>query len=45
VNDQGYDARNDIDHLFVSPGLQVTEATYLTTSDSDHPALLVEVGQ
>ena len=43
VNDQGYDARNDIDHLFVSPGLQVTEAAYLTTPDSDHPALLVAI--
>jgi endonuclease/exonuclease/phosphatase family metal-dependent hydrolase len=39
------DAYNNIDHLFVTPGVTVKEATYLTTPDSDHPALLVEIGR
>jgi endonuclease/exonuclease/phosphatase family metal-dependent hydrolase len=45
VDDHGYDARNDIDHFFVSPGTSVKDAKYLATPDSDHPALLVEIGQ
>jgi endonuclease/exonuclease/phosphatase family metal-dependent hydrolase len=39
------DAYDNIDHLFVTPGITVKEATYLTTPDSDHPAQLVEIGR
>lgn len=39
--DQNLDRR--IDHVFVSPGTPVLQATYLDDGDSDHPALVVEV--
>jgi endonuclease/exonuclease/phosphatase family metal-dependent hydrolase len=42
---EGGDVYTEIDHLFVSPGTTVNAATYLTTPDSDHPVLLVEIGQ
>lgn len=45
VDDRGHDPRDRIDHFFVSPGTRVNDATYLTTPDSDHPALLVEIGR
>jgi endonuclease/exonuclease/phosphatase family metal-dependent hydrolase len=44
VDNQGLNKRDQIDHIFLSPGTMVREARYLTTPDSDHPALLVEIG-
>jgi endonuclease/exonuclease/phosphatase family metal-dependent hydrolase len=32
-----------IDHMFVSPGMAVRSARYINSSQSDHPALVVEV--
>lgn len=32
-----------IDHIFISPGLQVRSAEYLDTGSSDHPLLVVEI--
>jgi endonuclease/exonuclease/phosphatase family metal-dependent hydrolase/MFS family permease len=39
-----FDFEERIDHIFVSPGMQINLAQYLTEPESDHPALLVEVG-
>lgn len=39
--DRRFDRR--IDHVFVSPGTTIGEATYLTDPESDHPALAVEI--
>ena len=44
VDEAGLDLHDRIDHIFVSPGTTVNDARYLDTSDSDHPALSVEVG-
>jgi endonuclease/exonuclease/phosphatase family metal-dependent hydrolase len=43
-DDRGYNPSDRIDHVFVSPGTQVSEARFLTGPASDHPALLVQVG-
>jgi endonuclease/exonuclease/phosphatase family metal-dependent hydrolase len=40
----GYRPDRRIDHVFLSPGLQVRSARYHTGPESDHPALIVEVG-
>jgi len=34
-----------IDHVFVSPGTDVVAARYYTEPESDHPALVVEIGR
>ncbi|MEN8242418.1 MAG: endonuclease/exonuclease/phosphatase family protein [Chloroflexota bacterium] len=39
-----FDFTERIDHIFVSPGMQVNLAQYLIRPESDHPALLVELG-
>lgn len=39
----GLDPQRRIDHIFVSPGVNVHAARYLTSPVSDHPALLVEI--
>jgi endonuclease/exonuclease/phosphatase family metal-dependent hydrolase len=39
-----FDFMERIDHVFVSPSMQVNLAQYLTEPESDHPALFVEVG-
>jgi endonuclease/exonuclease/phosphatase family metal-dependent hydrolase len=41
---EDFDFEERIDHVFVSPGMQVNLAQYLAEPESDHPALLVEVG-
>ncbi len=33
----------EIDHIFVTPGMDVIEARYLTGPDSDHPALAIDI--
>ncbi len=33
-----------IDHIFLSPGMTVSDAEYITDPESDHPALAVEIG-
>jgi endonuclease/exonuclease/phosphatase family metal-dependent hydrolase len=43
VNDEGYNPERRIDHIFLSPGINVREAIFLTGPESDHPALLVEL--
>ncbi|MCL4560018.1 MAG: endonuclease/exonuclease/phosphatase family protein [Chloroflexi bacterium] len=42
-NDQGYNPSDRIDHIFVSPGTQVSQAHFITGIDSDHPAYEVEI--
>jgi endonuclease/exonuclease/phosphatase family metal-dependent hydrolase len=44
VDDQGYDPHDRIDHIFVSSGTIIQEAHFLTAPESDHPALLVQIG-
>jgi endonuclease/exonuclease/phosphatase family metal-dependent hydrolase len=36
-DDQGYNPADRIDHVFISPGLQVLEARHIQSSASDHP--------
>lgn len=43
VDDQGYNPVDRIDHIFVSPGTQVTGARFLTAPESDHPALTITI--
>jgi endonuclease/exonuclease/phosphatase family metal-dependent hydrolase len=45
IDDAGLNPSDRIDHLFLSADLRVQEARYLTTRDSDHPALLVEIAR
>jgi endonuclease/exonuclease/phosphatase family metal-dependent hydrolase len=40
----GLDMGHLIDHIFVSPGMDVQLAQYIVSPVSDHPALLVEIG-
>jgi endonuclease/exonuclease/phosphatase family metal-dependent hydrolase len=40
----GYRPDRRIDHVFLSPNLQVRSARFHTGGESDHPALVVEVG-
>ena len=41
---QGLDVENRIDHVFLSPGTRVIEADFTAPGPSDHPMLVVEVG-
>ncbi len=43
VDDQGLNPTKRIDHVFLSPGYTVTQARYLDSPASDHPALWVEI--
>jgi endonuclease/exonuclease/phosphatase family metal-dependent hydrolase len=45
VDDQGFNPVKRIDHIFLSPGIAVRDARYLTGPESDHPALVVEIGR
>jgi endonuclease/exonuclease/phosphatase family metal-dependent hydrolase len=38
-----WDADQRIDHLFVSPSVEVADAQYVLAPTSDHPALVVDV--
>jgi len=40
----GLDVGNRIDHIFLSPGTPVLEADFYAPGPSDHPMLVVEVG-
>ena len=44
VDDQGWDFHDQIDHIFVSPGLKINDAAYRDSPDSDHPRFRVEIG-
>jgi len=44
VDDRGFDPADRIDHIFLSPGAAVRDARYLAGPQSDHPALVVEIG-
>jgi len=44
VDDQGWDFHDQIDHIFVSPGIKINEAAYRNSPDSDHPRLRMEIG-
>lgn len=44
VDDQGWDFHDQIDHIFVSPGLKINDAAYRESPDSDHPRFRVEIG-
>jgi endonuclease/exonuclease/phosphatase family metal-dependent hydrolase len=39
----GYNPERRIDHVFLSPGMKVQDARFHTGSESDHPALIVEL--
>jgi len=39
-----FDLEERIDHVFVSPGMQVLYVEYLIQPESDHPGLFVELG-
>jgi endonuclease/exonuclease/phosphatase family metal-dependent hydrolase len=43
VDDQGLNPSKRIDHVFVSPGTNVSQALFLTQLESDHPALVVDI--
>ncbi|MGE5222870.1 MAG: endonuclease/exonuclease/phosphatase family protein [Omnitrophica WOR_2 bacterium] len=43
IDDRGYNPVKRIDHIFVSPGTQVTGARFLTAPESDHPALTITI--
>jgi endonuclease/exonuclease/phosphatase family metal-dependent hydrolase len=45
VDDEGRQFPARIDHVFVSPGMNVIAARYYTEPESDHPALVVEIGR
>jgi endonuclease/exonuclease/phosphatase family metal-dependent hydrolase len=40
-----FDPQERIDHVFVSPGIEVLYVEYLTEPESDHPGLFVEVAR
>ncbi len=40
---EGEDVATRIDHIFLSPGIQVRSAAYLPPGPSDHPAILLEI--
>jgi endonuclease/exonuclease/phosphatase family metal-dependent hydrolase len=40
---QDFDISRRIDHVFLSPNLRASRATYLAEGPSDHPALVVEI--
>ena len=44
-DDQGNRPVERIDHIFLTPGLSVEEASYLEHPASDHPAVMVFVSK
>ncbi len=40
---RGYNPEQRIDHVFLTPGTQISEARYILDPQSDHPALVVDV--
>jgi endonuclease/exonuclease/phosphatase family metal-dependent hydrolase len=44
IDDRGLNPADRIDHIFVSPGIAVRDARFLIGPESDHPALVVDVG-
>jgi endonuclease/exonuclease/phosphatase family metal-dependent hydrolase len=44
VDGQGRSFPQRIDHVFVAPGMTIVDAQYITDPQSDHPALVVEIG-
>ncbi len=44
ADDQGNAPTKRIDHLFVSPGASIANARYIASPASDHPLLVVEMG-
>jgi len=43
MKEGGWNPSERIDHIFLSPGIQVTQAVYLDRPESDHPPELVEI--
>jgi endonuclease/exonuclease/phosphatase family metal-dependent hydrolase len=43
ADDPAFDPSGRIDHVFVSPDLQVKSARFINAPESDHPAYLVEI--
>jgi endonuclease/exonuclease/phosphatase family metal-dependent hydrolase len=43
VDDQGIDPARRIDHIFLSPGIEVEDIRYLNSPESDHPAVIAIV--
>jgi endonuclease/exonuclease/phosphatase family metal-dependent hydrolase len=44
IDANGYNPEQRIDHVFLSPGMNVQDARFHTGPESDHPALIVELG-
>lgn len=45
ADDQGNTHPRRIDHIFVSPGIAIRNARYIDSPASDHPLLVVELGE
>ena len=43
VDSYGYNSTEKIDHIFLSPGIDVLEARYIDTEQSDHPAYWIVI--
>ena len=43
VDINGYNTTTKIDHIFLSPGMNVREAVYIERGQSDHPAYWIEI--
>jgi endonuclease/exonuclease/phosphatase (EEP) superfamily protein YafD len=44
VDPPGQNLNDRIDHVFLCPGTRVQRAEYLGPGASDHPAMVVEIG-
>ncbi|MBN2548508.1 MAG: endonuclease/exonuclease/phosphatase family protein [Anaerolineales bacterium] len=44
LDEQGLSWDDRIDYVFISPGISVLDARYLTGDQSDHPALVIQIG-
>lgn len=42
-DDMEYNVSERIDHIFVSPGMTLSECQYIVSKESDHPALWAEI--
>lgn len=43
TDSRGHNPAKRIDHVFVTPGTNVTEAQYILDPQSDHPAMMVDI--
>jgi endonuclease/exonuclease/phosphatase family metal-dependent hydrolase len=45
IQSQEFDSSDRIDYLYVSPGMKIVESQYLAGPQSDHPALVTDIGR